>query len=78
MTLRAADDPDLMMVPRLDVASSYCARSFSYIAPKYYNELPSFIKGASTVGSFKKRLKTHLFTLAYDQPSGAIAPKYKL
>ena len=40
---------------------SYGDRSFSFAAPKEWNDLPLTIKLAPTVSTFKSKLKTHLF-----------------
>ncbi len=40
-------------------------RSFSYLAPKLWNNLPNTVREADTLCQFKSRLKTHLFNLAY-------------
>ncbi len=45
--------------------STACSRSFSYLAPKLWNNLPSTVREADTLCQFKSRLKTHLFNLAY-------------
>ena len=37
---------------------------FSYFAQKYWNDLPQTIRLSETLDSFKKALKTHLFTIA--------------
>ena len=39
--------------------------AFVCYAPKRWNALPIDIRSATTIDSFKKQLKTHLFTLAY-------------
>ncbi len=36
-------------------------RSFSYLAPKLWNNLPNTVREADTLCQFKSRLKTHLF-----------------
>ncbi|XP_071394679.1 uncharacterized protein [Centroberyx affinis] len=41
-------------------------RAFAAAAPSLWNALPSHIRKANTLSSFKKALKTHLFTLAFD------------
>lgn len=41
-------------------------RAFSVFAPKLWNSLPSDLRSATSVISFKSSLKTHLFRLAYD------------
>ncbi len=45
--------------------SSAGGRSFSYLAPKLWNNLPNTVREADTLCQFKSRLKTHLFNLAY-------------
>ncbi len=40
-------------------------RSFFYLAPKLWNNLPNTVREADTRCHFKSRLKTHLFNLAY-------------
>ena len=40
-------------------------RSFTCAAPKLWKALPFDIRGASTVGIFKAKLKTHLFRHAF-------------
>jgi hypothetical protein len=40
-------------------------RSFGCAAPNLWNDLPSRIQQADSIGSFKKLLKTHLFRKAY-------------
>ncbi len=40
-------------------------RSFFYLAPKLWNNLPNTVREADTLCQFKSRLKTHLFNLAY-------------
>ncbi len=39
--------------------------SFSYLAPKLWNNLPNTVREADTLCQFKSRLKTHLFNMAY-------------
>ena len=40
--------------------------AFSYFGPRLWNSLPENLKTAETVGIFKKRLKTHLFSQAFN------------
>jgi hypothetical protein len=40
-------------------------RSFSFSSPYLWNHLPSHVRNASSVMSFRRMLKTHLFSLAY-------------
>ena len=51
-----------LIVP--SVNSSFGRRSFSYIGPKIYNNLPLYISRAENVDSFKMLLKTYLFNLS--------------
>ncbi|XP_072041159.1 uncharacterized protein [Amphiura filiformis] len=41
-------------------------RSFSRVAPVLWNNLPLALRSPQTVSQFKSRLKTHLFSHAYD------------
>lgn len=54
-----------LLVPRFKT-STYGARSFSVIGPKLWNDLPNDIKCASSLASFKSKLKTHLFTQVFN------------
>ena len=36
-------------------------RAFSFVAPKLWSSLPDCVRNATTLGGFKKNLKTHLF-----------------
>ena len=54
----------------LDVVRPRCRlkfgeRGFSVAAPEAWNSLPSHVKSASTLTSFKDRLKTELFSRSY-------------
>ena len=40
-------------------------RSFSYARPKVWNDLPFALQELTDTCTFKRQLKTHLFTLAY-------------
>lgn len=52
-----------LSVPR--VKSKAGSRAFSVCAPQLWNELPLELRSASSVGTFKRGLKTHLFRLAF-------------
>ncbi len=41
--------------------ASYGQRAFSHAAPELWNQLPSHIRNAETLNTFKSLLKTHLF-----------------
>ncbi len=53
-----------LIIPRIS-KSTVGGRSFSYLAPKLWNNLPNTVREADTLCQFKSRLKTHLFNLAY-------------
>ena len=44
---------------------TYGGRAFSNCAPKLWNDLPLDIRQSSSLETFKNKLKTHLFKLAY-------------
>ena len=45
---------------------TYADRSFIVYGPKLWNTLLSSIKGSKTIDTFKGKLKTYLFTKAYN------------
>ncbi len=53
-----------LIIPRIS-KSTAGGRSFSYLAPKLWNNLPNTVREADTLCQYKSRLKTHLFNLAY-------------
>ncbi len=61
--LRSQNSGDLI-IPRIS-KSTTGGRSFFYLAPKLWNNLPNTVREADTLCQFKSRLKTHLFNLAY-------------
>ncbi len=50
-----------LIIPRISKSN----RSFFYLAPKLWNNLPNTVREADTLCQFKSRLKTHLCDLAY-------------
>jgi hypothetical protein len=58
LRLRSADTRCLH-VPR--TRTGYGDRAFSVAGPRLWNSLPDSVKSASSLGTFKQRLKTHLF-----------------
>ena len=61
-SLRSSNDNSLS-VSR--VKSNTGARAVHSCAPSLWNNLPLFVRSASSVATFKKYLKTHLFDLAF-------------
>ena len=58
-------DKKLLQVPHFKL-KSYGGRSFSYIAPYLWNQLPDAIRQAPSLATFKSKLKTHLFDQAFN------------
>ena len=46
-------------------SAKHFGHSFAFDAPKIWNELPQDIRSATSVASFRKKLKTYLFAKAY-------------
>ena len=51
-------------------------RAFSYVAPRFYNELPTAIKEVPSIHRFKKLLKSHFFLDCYDTQNKSLNPEY--
>ena len=60
-SLRSNNDSSLS-VPRVKTKTG--ARAFHSCAPSLWNNLPLSVRSASSVATFKKSLKTHIFDLA--------------
>ena len=76
MALRSSDDPHRLVEPHAIQGHSFADRSFSFIAPRLYNRIPSQIKNLSSIETFRKRLKTFIFERAYDIERGRMTPEY--
>jgi len=61
--LRSSSSPALV-VPATR-RSSLCDRAFLVAAARAWNSLPSTVTAASTLHSFRRALKTHLFTASF-------------
>ena len=59
-SLRVSEDKTLLEYRRL-FNQNYKSRSFSSTAPKYWNEIPRYIRESSSTEVFKGKLKTFLF-----------------
>ena len=62
-TLRSSG-AGLLVVPHTKT-KTHGEAAFSHYGPKLWNSLPENIRTAETVDVFKRRLKTHLFSLAF-------------
>lgn len=63
-TLRS-QDAGLLIVPRISKQTAG-GRAFSYRAPFLWNGLPTNVRDADSVSTFKSLLKTYLFSRSYD------------
>jgi hypothetical protein len=55
----------LLIIPKVRT-KTHGEASFSYYGPHLWNRLPEDLRAAENVHVFKSRLKTHLFSLAFD------------
>ena len=62
-TLRSATKK-LLVVPPANLVK-YGERSFSYVGPKLWNELPDNIRDSKDLTKFKSKLKTFLFRTVF-------------
>ena len=52
--------------PKIKSLATLGDRSFSVAAPKLWNKLPNYITTSASISIFKSRLKTYLFSVAFD------------
>ena len=55
---------DILSVPRSRTKTAF--RHYSIAAPSVWNSLSTIIRAASSVGSFRSQLKTHVYHLSFD------------
>ena len=75
-TLRG-DHQRVLEEPMISTAM-YSNRCFAHCAPRLYNSLPLDVREAPSVSSFKKLLKTYLFTQAYDMENLCLRDSFKI
>ena len=63
-TLRSSDR-GLLLIPKIR-SKTHGEAAFYYYAPRLWNSLPEDLRAAASVDIFKSKLKTHLFSLAFD------------
>jgi len=63
MTLRSSTRP-VLQVPRTRTA--YGSRAFSSAVPAIWNNLPTSVTEANSLPVFRRRLKTHVLTVAFE------------
>ena len=66
---------NLLVVPAFNL-NSYGRRAFSVVAPLLWNSLPQNIRDAESLDTFKRRLKSVLFKLAYSNSRRDFAVLY--
>jgi len=59
--LRTLHSANQYLLQHLWVSTEFAKRSFSYLAPKIWNNIPLDIRLCSTLPAFKRHLKTYLF-----------------
>ena len=59
-----SENKNLLRVPRCRL-EGFGRRCFAYAAPSLWNPLPTPVKCASSIDTFKSSLKTYLFNVAY-------------
>lgn len=60
-SLRSTDKSEDNYVVPFNRRKTFCDRSFGTVGPKLWNELPSEIKRAESIDTFKRKLKSHYF-----------------
>ena len=76
VSLRHSNDPYRLEEPRSRTNTG--SRAFARSAPRVFNRLPLDVKHSPDCDTFKKVLKTHLFSQCYDIPNGQIQEVYRL
>ena len=56
---------EMLEIPDAQGCNNQCDRAYYRVAPNLWNELKLEVKKATTLSSFKKKLKTHLFKESY-------------
>ncbi len=59
-----SDNKRLLCIPKVRTVH-YGHRSFSFVVPSIWNNLPQELRDSPSFVTFKSKLKTHLFRLAY-------------
>ena len=78
INLHSSDDSFRMDEPRALGGCSFASRSFSFSAPRLYNQLPIELKNLTSVDSFKEHLKTFLFLRYYNLAMGNLNEDHKV
>ena len=62
--LRSSHNPNLLEEPRY-TGEKFGSKSFCVAGPRFWNRLPAELREISSLDTFKKHLKTHLFQKHY-------------
>ena len=63
--LRSSNDSTLLSYPKIKPKATLGERAFAFAAPKLWNALLRPIRESTSVDTFKRKLKTHLFEKAF-------------
>ena len=63
--LRSSNDSTLLSYLNIKPKATLGERAFVFAAPKLWNVLPRLIRESTSVDTFKRKLKTHLFEKAF-------------
>ena len=62
--LRSSHNPNLLEEPKY-TGEKFGSKSFCVAGPRFWNRLPAELREISSLDTFKKHLKTHLFQKHY-------------
>jgi len=77
LDLRSSDDLYRLLEPRAVGERAFASRSFLYVAPRLFNRLPVPLKQLTCIDTFKKKLKSLLFSRAYDTGNCTVNEDYR-
>ena len=63
--LRSSSDSTLLSYPNVKLKATLGERAFLFAAPKLWNAVPRIIRESTSIDTFKRKLKTHLFKKAF-------------
>ena len=63
--LRSSSDSTLLSYPNVKLMATLGERAFLFAAPKLWNAVPRIIRESTSIDTFKRKLKTHLFKKAF-------------
>ena len=63
--LRSSSDSTLLSYPNVKLKATLGERAFLFAAPNLWNAVPRIIRESTSIDTFKRKLKTHLFKKAF-------------